>query len=192
MKTTTLTESRPPEFYNQESWLCLKQRNAWLLQRWLEQGDAFYYFLEKNTPVFISDEIEIESLFHDECDYAVRYVEETYWIALKNKGFYFVLNPHQFVANTTNNERFFPQASDIHTLNSIKSAVQSVLSKLYKHQEIPDSLKKYDVTLKEHFSNGQAIWSEIDESECVNFYTNRKHYSLSMKTLLEWHQAIGN
>ena len=100
MNLSCLTNSRPPEYYNQQYWLCLKQRNAWLLQRWLQKSDAFFYYLKMNAQVFISDETELEKLFLDTEKYAVRFVEETYWIIWKVKGYYFVLSFDRFCCSS--------------------------------------------------------------------------------------------
>ena len=184
MKTITLTNAKPPKFYNQGYWLCLRQRNAWLLQRWLKNGDPFFFFTEEGTPVFISDEQELSVLFEKKEKYAVRYVEDTYWIIWEESGYYFVLNPHSYFNNKESGERFFPSKINNEYFANLRTAVLSTLISLYETQEIPKIMVELDMKVKNRFANCQAIYSELDKGDCVGFYARTKFYSIQSPVLL--------
>jgi hypothetical protein len=108
MKISTLINAKPPESYNKEYWLYLRQRNAWLLQRWLKNGDPFYFFTEEGTPIFISDQQNLSVLFGNQEKNAIRNVEEKYWMIWKENGYYIALNPHRYFENKESSEKFQP------------------------------------------------------------------------------------
>lgn len=186
MKTCTLTRAKPPESYNQNYWLCLRQRNAWLLQKWLNDGDPFFFFTEQGSPIFISDEDEIEVLFEKNEKYAVRYVEETYWVIWKANGYYFVLNPDLEHSNHESTVFFPPFPKNNAYLKKLRVAVQSALISLSETNEMPSAIICSEINTKNKIGSCHAIYSEFNENGSVGFYTRTKSHSMESAALLKW------
>lgn len=127
MNVAELLNAKPPESYNQDYWLCLYQRNAWLLQRWLQAGNPFFFLEEKGTPLILVAEPGLSALLEQKEKYIVRYVEESYCVLWEAEGYYFILKPHRFYPDKENDERFSPQTSASEQCKKMELALQRLL-----------------------------------------------------------------
>jgi hypothetical protein len=187
MNVTGLLNAKPPESYNQEYWLCMYQRNAWLLQRWLQTGDPFIFLEEKGTPLILREDPGLPVLLKKKEKYVVRYVEESYWVLWEVEGYCFILKPHRFYPDKENNERFFPQTSASEQCRKMGIALQRLLVVLHTTGNLPASMMGW-VTEEEGLVASCQDGCMAEEGDgCVVFSSPEKCYSIPHDAILDWH-----
>jgi hypothetical protein len=187
MKTSVLINANPPESYNQDYWLCLKQRKAWLLQRWLKNGEPFIFFTDEGATLFISDEQELSVLFENKEKYVVRFVEDCYWIAWKEGGYYYVLCLERYFEGKDDNERFSPSAIYNEYTEKLRAAVQITLVSISETLKMPNSMTGLDIESSDRVSNCRAIYSELDKNGRVGFHMWTTSHLIHNSDLLNWY-----
>lgn len=196
MKNEEFLSAKPPEYYNRAPegmtavfWQSLRQRDAWLLQRWLRgnNGEPFYYFFELKTPVYVLEAKEFEQLFDNPHKYQVRYVGETYWIVWKDQELYFILNVHGF--NRTLNVEFpTPASFDLGLCRQTRSAVTSFLTKIQQQEDVEKITWSCGGEVIDTWACTQAIYCEFkDGVENLLFCNYRKNYLIPTQSLVDWH-----
>lgn len=182
-----LINSHRPESFNQDYWKCLYQRNAWLMQRWLNfSGAPFYYFSEPNTPLFISDYLELAALFELNEKYTVRYVEEKYWIVWRSDGYYFILTPHRYVDLRNSTDRFQPGLVQVNEFEKNRLCVQQILINIFSKNTWPADIDSFITRQLTTPSDTYAIIPAGSDDEIIDFYTSDRKYSVTKSSLLKW------
>ncbi len=201
MNIQLFIDSKPPESYNQTYWLCLKQRMAWLLQRWLNKGgDPYLYFELLQTPLFISDDVALNSLFKGEFyqneQFVTRYVEECYWIIWRvtqdNATYFFVLRAEHFYKGSMIDQYSFPYQFDKTQLIAQREQVETLLIGLDQHGSDGKSLMPY--RQPDNSANCSAIYAQLfkgnsqddkQESTILNLHNGKLAYQLPIHELNE-------
>jgi hypothetical protein len=187
MNVTALVNAKPPESYNQDYWLCLYQRNAWLLQRWLQTGNPFIFLEEKGTPLILTAEPGLSVLLQKKEKYVVRYVEESYWVLWEAEGYCFILKPHRFYPDKDNSERFFPQTSSSEQCKRMGLALQRLLVLLHTTNTLPTSLMEFATEGDLRMANPQEGCMAVQGEGCVVFSSPEKCYTIPYPVILDWH-----
>lgn len=191
MQISTLVNSKPPEHYNQAPegsgnayWQCLRQRKAWLLQRWLANGgEPFYYFFELGTPVYILNAQELEVLFNED-DYVVRYAAGTYWIIWESEKFYLVFNADNFDGGLMNYT--FPHDYDHAYLANIRQATTKFLTMLHEKKDVGSIVRDYGGIAIDTWACTASICCEFEKDGGLLFCDYRKNYQFSCESIIEW------
>ena len=172
MNTQLFIDSKPPESYNQTYWLCLKQRMAWLLQRWLNKGgDPYLYFELLQTPLFISDDVALNSLFEGEFyqneQFVTRYVEECYWIIWRvtqdNDTYFFVLRAEHFYKGSMIDQYTFPYQFDKTQLIAQREQVETLLIDLAQQGSECQSLLPF--RRPDNNVSNSAVYAQLSQNE---------------------------
>jgi len=185
MNIQLFLDSKPPESYNQTYWLCLKQRMAWLLQRWLNKGgDPYLYFELLQTPLFISDDVALNSLFEGEFyqneQFVTRYVEECYWIIWRvtqdNATYFFVLRTEHFYKDSMIDQYSFPYQFDKTQLIAQREQVETLLIDL--EQEGSECQALLPFCQPDNNVNNSAVYAQLSQNESLGEYQDNKQESV--------------
>lgn len=190
MKLEDFLDSKPPGWYNRPArgstvpyWQCLRQRKAWLLQRWLrgKDGEPFFYFFELKTPLYVSAEKELEHLFNNPHKYQVRYAGETYWVVWKHLDLYFILNVNQFNFD-------FPNSFNTDMYQQAQLAVTAFLALIQQNDNNLEMITRLcgGKTINT-WASTDLIYCELEDgTENLLFRNYRKNYRIPLQPLLEW------
>jgi hypothetical protein len=193
MNTQKLIDSKPPKSYNQEMWLSMSQRMAWLLQRWLNKGngDPYYYFELLKTSLFISDETELNTLFTGDFyqgeQFITRYIDECFWIIwrvnVEEAQYFFVLCADHFYQGSFIIEYSFPYKFDKGQLTAKREQVETLLIDLYLHGSRCKFLQKYRQV--DSIKKSQAVYAELaqdadTQTEQLNLYHQTSFYQVQL------------
>jgi hypothetical protein len=172
MNTLLFIGSKPPESYNQTYWLCLKQRMAWILQRWLNKGgDPYLYFDSLKTPLFIYDDMVLNPLFEGDFyqneQFITRYVEECYWIIWRvtqgDATYFCVLRAENFYQGSMIDQYTFPYQFDKTQLIAQREQVETLLIDLAQQGTECQSLLPF--RQPDNNVNNSAVYAQLSQNE---------------------------